>query len=494
MTVDFEKLTPGQLGKAAIVPQVLDGQWTPRKLLPEMIRDKKGLKDIKSKRKKHIRKEWRRALVYGEQVVINRAYIVNNDIVVDDYNNKANRQHFKRLLNDRVIVPYLLYENSPDERPRFDIDEKRWKAWLSMLKDTYPACVRLNWADQKADLARMGSAFHRYIKSLDTPNFPENLAAYLGIPQEGVDAFKKRVFDVVDYATKVGREGEFVTRNMLYLNFVTAPGTPVDEGKYGNGPFSADLKQIFDLKYNVNLPDAMGRYALTPEDSLPRSALGDLDETLQTQIITNENVQDILYALRQLNFEKIAQGLYINSLANLSLSDVIEIRKMGEWGEYIRSIHDLLANSLAFTDSSKKVYVKFEALNRAISKMREGKFKTKWEPWVKLTIAVGLSAVELWINPADMNQKLLTKLGTGAVAAGFTPFIMRMTISAFNRKNNADLDVSIDFMHRTVQNGQDTWNEIYNQLKLTPGFKLLEKSVSDIIDANQSSPQQKKDG
>jgi len=91
MTVDFEKLTPGQLGKAAIVPQVLDGQWTPRKLLPEMIRDKKGLKDIKSKRKKHIRKEWRRALVYGEQVVINRAYIVNNDIVVDDYNNKANR-------------------------------------------------------------------------------------------------------------------------------------------------------------------------------------------------------------------------------------------------------------------------------------------------------------------------------------------------------------------------------------------------------------------
>lgn len=489
MSPNFERLTPGQLAEAAIVPQVLDNQWVPRTLLPEMIKDGKGLttRDIKNKRKKYVRKEWRRALIYGEQVVVNRAYMINNDIVVDDYDDKKNRKHFKKLLNDRVVIPYLFNEEGPDQKPKFTIKERKWNAWLEVLKDTYPACVRLNWEDQKTDFDRMSSAFHRYIKSLDTPGMPENLASYLAIPQDGFEAFKERIFDVVDFTTNTGRSGKFVTRNSLYTNFVTVPGTPVDDGKYGNGLFCAELKQVFDLKYNVNLPDAMGRYALTPEDSLPRSALGDLDETLRAQSVTDDNINDIIRALQQLNFEKISKGMYINSLADLSLSDVIETRKMDEWSKYIQSIHHLLRNPFEFEDSSNKVFVQFESLNRAISKNREDKLTARWDPWIKLTLALGLSAVELWINPADNSQKLMTQLGTGAVAAGFTPFLMRLTITAVNQKNNADLDVSLDFMRGTISNGQDAWKEIVNQLQ--PKFKEYEKGLSQVDESNQSIPE-----
>lgn len=489
MPIDFEKYTPANLAEAAIVPQVLDNQWVPRTLISTMIRNKVGFsnKSVKTQREELIRKEWRRALIYGEQIIVNRAYMINNDIVVDDYDDKKNRIYFRKLIGDRVIIPFLFDEESPDQKPKFKFNEKRWITWLELLKDTYPACVRLNWDDQKLDFNRMSSAFHRYIKGLDTPGMPESLATYLSIPQEGIEEFKKRIFDVVDFATNTGRKSGFVTRNSLYEKFVTFPGTDVDKGIYGNGLFSAELKQIFDLKYNVNLPDALGRYALTPEDSLPRSALGDLDETHRNKVISEKNLTEIITILKQLSFEKISKGLYINSLANISLSDVLEARKMDEWESYTKSIHDLLSNPLQFEDRSNKVYVQFEALNRAISKNREEQLALKWDPWVKITLVLGLGAVELWINPADNSQKLMTKLGTDAVAAGFTPLLMRLTISAFNQDQNADLDVSLDFMRGTINNGQEAWGEIVNQLK--PIYKELENSKAKTEDSNQSIPE-----
>lgn len=495
MSISFEHLTPGDLAEAAVVPQVLDNQWVPSKLLPNMIKKGKGLEDkgIKNKRKKYIRKEWRRALIYGEQVVVNRAFMFNNDIVVDDYDDKKSRKHFKNLLNDRVIVPYLFKEESPDEKPKFEVAEKKWNAWLEILKDTYPGCVRLNWDDQKLDFTKMSSAFHRYIKNLDTPGLTDDLATYLKIHPQDIPAFKNRLFNVVDFVTSVGRNDEFVTRNMLYEKFVISPGTPVDAGVYGNGPFSGEIKQIFDLKYNVNLPDALGRYSLTPEDSLPRSALGDLDEALRTDFIDDKNMDKVLRALQQLNFEKISKGLYINGLGSISLGDVIEIRRMDEWEQYISSIRNLLKHPFDFIDASNKVYLEFEALNRAISKHREDRLTERWDPWIKLTLAIGLSAVELWINPNQPSEKLITQLGTGAVAAGFTPVLMKLTISAMNQKNNADLDMSIDFMRGTVRNGQSVWNEVFGRLASTPGFKKLEQTPISVDEANQSQPVIQKD-
>ena len=193
MSVKFLKITPAKLAKAAIVPQVLDNQWVPKKLLNRMIVKKKELKQVKRTRKIYIRKEWRRALVYGEQVVVNRAFILNNQIVVDDYDDKINREHYKTLLNNKVIIPYLFSEESPDQKPKFDVGKKKWETWLEILKETYPACVRLKWEDQKTDFEKMSSAFHRYIKGLDTPGMPESLASYLELPQSNLPAFKEDI-------------------------------------------------------------------------------------------------------------------------------------------------------------------------------------------------------------------------------------------------------------------------------------------------------------
>jgi hypothetical protein len=65
---------------------------------------------------------------------------------------------------------------------------------------------------------------------------------------------------------------------------------------------------------------------------------------------------------------------------------------------------------------------------------------------------------------------------------------MRLSVASLTEVD-ADLEVSLDFMRGTISNGRDTWNEILKQLKSNSDFKLVEKAVTDTLDANQSPPE-----
>jgi hypothetical protein len=242
------------------------------------------------------------------------------------------------------------------------------------------------------------------------------------------------------------------------------------------------------LKYNVNLPDAMGIYSLTPEGSPPRSALGDLEETIQANVISPKNVKDILQALKKLAFNQITQGMYLKSLGDLTLADVIKTRETEEWQDYRDALLKLLANPLQFSHLGNVFYAKFEKLNTAVTRIRAERDQAKWEPWIKLLISVGAKVIEIALNPADPSQKLLTTMGTGAISTGITPFLMRLSIGA-RVLTDADLDVSLDFMRGNVQTGRDVWNEILQQLRETPGFKLIGEEIISDNNSNQSPPE-----
>ncbi|MEW6030459.1 MAG: hypothetical protein AB1554_13390 [Chloroflexota bacterium] len=487
MTTEFEKLTPSKLAKAAIAPQVLDNQWVPENLLGKMIKEGKSLKDVQDERKKYVIKEWRRALVYGEQVVVNRAFMFNNEVVVDDYDDNESRENLKTLLNNKVIVPYLVFEDSPDQKPTFDMKESLWNAWMDIVHNSHLSCVKLDWGDQNDDFKRLSGTYHNYVQTLNTEMRAEHIAGYLRIPKDRFPAFRKRLTDVAEYAFHLA-EKRLITRNDLYREFVVTDGTNIADGHYSKKPFAAEIKQIVDLKYNVNLPDAMGRYSLTPEGSPPRSALGDLEETIQASVITPENVKEILQALRSLSFDQITKGMYLRSLGDLRLADVIKARETNEWQEYRDAMLDLLENPLNFPHLSAVFYAKFEKLNTAITRIRAERDQAKWEPWIKLIISVGAKAVEIAINPADPSQKILTTMGTGAISTGITPYLMRLSIGA-RVLTDADLDVSLDFMRGNVQTGRDVWNEIIGQLRSTPGFRELAMEIDMEKESNQSPPE-----
>lgn len=487
MSVEFDRLTPSKLAKAAIAPQVLDNQWVPEVLLDDMIEKGECLKDVHDKRKKHVVKEWRRALVYGEQVVVNRAFMFNNEVIVDDYDDIESRESLKILLNDKVIVPYLVFEDSPDQKPNFDMKESLWNAWMDIVRDSHLACVKLDWGDQSDDFKRLSGRYHNYVQTLNTEQRARHLADSLKIPESEFSEFRKRLKDVATFAFNLA-DTRLVTRNDLYKEFVVTDNTNTSDGYYSKKPYAAKIKQIVDLKYNVNLPDAMGRYSLTPEGSPPRSALGDLEETIQANIISPENVKDILQALRGLAFDQITQGMYLKSLGDLRLADVIKTRKTEEWQMYKDAMLNLLANPLEFPHLSAVFYAKFEQLNAAITRIRVEQDQAVWEPWVKMIISVGAKVIEIAINPADPSQKILTTMGTGILSTGVTPFLMRLAVGA-KTFTDADLDMSLDFMRGNVQSGREVWNDMLGQLRSTPGFKEIANEIALENESNQSAPE-----
>ena len=251
MPVNFNKLSLADLSKASVVPQALDNQWVPSNLLAKMIARGKNLVDIKTEREKAVRQEWHRALIYSDHVVVPLAYLYNNAVVVDDYDDSNNRKSFKKLLNDQVIIPFLFTEKSPDETPRFDISHQAMNNWREVLTDTQISCVRLNWGEQETDFKRFSRNFHDYFQRISGQAQTEHLASYFSIKPESFPQFQNLLQRIERSAFKRTIEGGFITRSWLYREFIISQGTNLSEGLYRQEMFTAIIKKIVDLKYAV---------------------------------------------------------------------------------------------------------------------------------------------------------------------------------------------------------------------------------------------------
>lgn len=480
---EFKKLNPSELEKAAIVPQVLDNQWVPEDLLSRMITEGKKLDDVTVEREKNILKEWRRSLVYGEQVVVNRAFMFNNAVVVNDYNTSANREDFIALLNDGVIVPYLFKEDGPEQKPTFNVDNSLWNAWLGIVKETKMSCVRLDWGDQSSDVKKLAGVFHEYIKSLNEKDKAETFAEHFNI--NDAQAFREQLKKVARFAFDKGDIDVKVDRDSIYKEFIAEKDSDVALGLYGKQPFAAEIKQIVDLKYNANLPDALGRYALTPQGSPPRSVLGDLDIGSSNKRISQEDIDEIVYQIKRLAYEEIAGGSYIKCLGDLNLSDVRSIRTSDEWISYNVAVNNVLANPLDLSNGGNDFFQKFASLNRMITKTNKGRELAHWKPTIKFTIFLGTQAICFLMDSSGSLNKFMTVSGAAdKISTGATPFVMRLTVDTLT-EHDTDLKMSLDFMRGTLTNGRDTWKEIVGQLKESQ----LEGRVADALAANQSPPE-----
>ena len=109
--LEFEQLVPDELRSIPIGVQALDNQWLPRKLLTRAM--KYGIERVEEQLNEMVRSEYIRALINGEQVIINRAFLYNNSAIIQDYSVAGkSREAFKTLLQDGVIIPSLYIERT----------------------------------------------------------------------------------------------------------------------------------------------------------------------------------------------------------------------------------------------------------------------------------------------------------------------------------------------------------------------------------------------
>ncbi|WP_203789283.1 hypothetical protein [Paractinoplanes rishiriensis] len=358
--ISFHKLVPQDLKELAAVAQTLDNQWVPRHLLDRMIADGLSLADVRAERHAVVRTEYLRAVLNAEQLVINRAYFINNLAVIEDFAEPGPaREAFKRLLSDAVLVPFLYGETSPvDSAARDRMTQVAERQWSELAAETEMSCVRLSWTDSVNRAAvnkGLAVRFHEFVAGLKAKCLDGGdaiFASHLGVPQNEIPALRDRLSEVAAWAFNFDKR---VFREDVYREFVVAEGSPPTDGRYDPAKrFAAQLKQLVDLAYNTTLPETLDRYPLRPEASLHRAALQEWKQRPDSRGARTTDADAALDAVirRRTAFDIAAAELPVPALADLDLGHVARARATDEWLAYRDALADLVTHPEAFADKA----------------------------------------------------------------------------------------------------------------------------------------------
>jgi hypothetical protein len=509
--VDFKRIEPSDLrGTVYVAVQALDNQWVPRSLLRKALQT--GLTaSIERQRQRQVRNEYVRALVNSERVVINRAFIYNSHAVFQDFLQKGSeeRQAFETLLEKGVIMPYLFNETSPVDKPAYGTEPDGFKAWQEVSQEAEMECVRLSWNEKlNSELTRehLARRFHNFAVTASSGN----IATYLRSlslnrrakkDSSAEEALTKRLVEMAQISLGFISQGKLATRDELYKAFIISGENTALRQYDGTKLFAGEIKQLLDLAYNRNLPDALGGYLLTPIDSLPRTALQELEQAVQQPEITAD---ELIKLLQRSIFEYVMRGSYLKSMGLLPLQDVRETRGLDEWQVYIDSLKALLdkpveiKNDVAsvredyFEDAVARVHRSYSDLAGKMTGLVRRRYIQRGDQ----LIAPWTSGIELFIDVAGATLKVVgTETGepiyqfSGEVATQVAdkaaPVIARLVVRGVaGVRAQVDLFTSIDFMKCRMKDARKQWPDIVRRVQEMRGFQqgrsLSEQAVPTI--------------
>ncbi|WP_329281314.1 hypothetical protein [Streptomyces sp. NBC_00691] len=334
------QLVFGDLHDYPVMAQALDNQWLPA-----------GLAGARQHASAPARPpveaveaasaELRRSLVNSGTLVVNRAFLLNNEALYTNYLPSADpveRDAFVRLLNDRVLIPYLYTEREPAADFTWAHDRAVGHAWRRLVtEEAEPALVRFDWDDEAngEKAGQVGNFFSTHVSSLRRLRAPQ-LAQDLGIPEELARSMREGVLkDIYFWAGEQDNDRD-ITRNALYQRFITRPGTDPYENLLRDGDHIVPTKQLIDLLYSLGVPRAGGLIPVTPPDSPPRSTLQELRSDLRPRDDDPEAIGRLLRDLFADSLHRAVDGP--NSYAGLSLADINRLRREEEWRAYVDAL------------------------------------------------------------------------------------------------------------------------------------------------------------
>ncbi|WP_157995832.1 hypothetical protein [Thermomonospora amylolytica] len=433
--VSFTPMEAGDLaGSITVVPQALDNQWFDRRLLAEVMRAGEVTGAVHRERSRKARTEYLRAVLGAERVVVNRAYLYNNPEVYSDYlRDGPDREAFRDLLQDGVIVPYLLHEPSPlpAEPPSFQVAEG-FRAWREVAEQTPMSCLRLSWDEKEnAELARnVAKEFNAFVNNL-TQLEPEALKRDLDLDDmEHARSVLRRLRVVGRWVHDELDADRLVIRQGLYERFVVVDGTNVADRRYDPGkPHAAEVKQLIDLKYAANLADAVDVFCLTPADSPRRTALQEGLAALRGRgrdELPGTDADQLLTLLRNLAFEDVQRLLEsVPTLDRLSLADIRSTRREKEWRDYRDALARLMnsrsVEAFADHDTGARAITRayLEMLRKAeqiSARRRTGEAADRYSGVTEIGIDIGALTITLLYSPESAGPAVEV-VGT---AAGLT--------------------------------------------------------------------------
>ncbi|MEU2872312.1 hypothetical protein ABZ769_24390 [Streptomyces olivoreticuli] len=469
---------PTELSPGAVVAQSLDNEWVNAQLTKKMIEKGTSLRDVEEIRGKEARAEYFRSLLNTRQVVVNRVFFYNNRAVSCDLvEGGAARRAHQKLLGDGSLVPYLVNEHQPAERPpNMTVDERAFTAWQETVEGM-PAssritCVRMSWEDQEnRDASRNGlfNPFAGQVQRLTATDIPL-LAAQVGVPPERTAQFGARLHELVGFSSDRRTRGELVSRRVLYDEFVSVPGLPASDVRYDrNKPFAGEVKQLLDLIYNVNLADALGMYPLTPSGGLRRVALQEWRDvrTAPSGVVTDP--EQLLLFLRRQAFSTVQDRLTPSAVDTLALEDIWTLRQSDPWHEYMRAFDALTAEPAAFHDRVGRVFDRYVRLNSEIVRVAAGRRASrakagKWAPVIEVVVIVG-GAVFSAITGDDTWGVVGDVGAVSAKAGGSVQLVLRNRREGRREQKFAREIAAVRF------DSAREWEQFHSMVRRLPGYR-----------------------
>lgn len=353
-----------QLGSAAVaVPQCIDNQFMPRhvfrglavegRTLPQVIEANLAgaFSGLSRQYAEAQRTEYVRTLLFSDRVVINRAAFWNSPTLICAALGR-DRRGLVQLIADNVIVPFLHYESSFDEPPRFAYLEQGERAVHSLATEpelSEITCVRLGGTDDAFNQRRvhaMAESFRLELSRLHLADqrlerarqIARTLLRTASSSPAQVDELARRVLEVAAWAVQ-----QPPNRNDVYERFVTQ-GEPA-KGFFRSDPFTFELKMWIDLIYTSNLPRFLKARSFTPQGfptplDLDMSwALAAHEEAKVSTDSADPLLEDVIGRARtrytHQAWNAIVAGATVSVPAphEIDHNDLVKIRAFPEWRE-----------------------------------------------------------------------------------------------------------------------------------------------------------------
>jgi hypothetical protein len=400
-------IDPDGLEADAVVPQCLDNQYISNDIFADMVA--RGVdyenRAVAEARERNFKTEFIRSLVYSSQVVIQRAFLRNSDFLYKNYQpgNGRDLRSFAELLRTGAIVPFLYNESSFTDNLSFDVRSEGGAATRALLAeagDDEVRCVRLAVGDaDNARLAKLladgfGAGLDR-VRRMDTEQrraMASELFADSGV-LAGEDAWGEfnaalRRFSryVNDKTDELQAEDKKISRTHVYQDCFAAGGTDRERsrnvalGRFrapgGDDSFLLETKKFVDLVYNANLPDHLKRYTFTPTGLPSRLALQDAPGAglAHERISASVSDPEALEWIRRSFMDRAQSAMDLPLLSDLSVTDVLEIRKLPEWEAFKDAQTAILRDPLKILRRLPVFEEAFDRFQRALSGWYYGKY------------------------------------------------------------------------------------------------------------------------
>lgn len=456
--IRYYKVSPGEVSPHAVYPFVMDNQWCPLSFYENKNFQKDGLADreLEKVREEIQRKEICRGLLHARQLLVNRAFLQNSKVFIQWYKAHGTKEYdsFCRLLESGALLLVLFREQMPCEETAYDNTD--WTAWKQLCAEHVTYCLRMDWEDDRTNEMEtdklLGFPFHNYcVTTAENKYRIEEMANAFALSQADAEEMRRMWKQIQNSAIRTREEtGKGYTRNQFYTDYIIKENSNVVDCCISpKKRFARELKQMIDMRYNLNFAEAYGIKPMIPRDVQVNPVF--VDEKAAAPGGREVSAEELIYAAGSFHPEFFLRDMPMPADTDLNLEQVEVMRNLTQWQKYIRLIEDADNRARQWDIDFSYIRAVWEGYRQWIESVRLALPGFEWKK--------GKGAVTIFYRIGEKEIRTIFRQGETK------PFITENELQPMNRKQV----LSIDYICGDISEcGTD--NSLFAEIRLFEGW------------------------